>query len=224
MWSSFGEALPQAVGIAVSPLPVVLVILMLVSPRGRANGPVFLAGWIVGVAVLTGVAFAVADAADAATDASTAEGVDAMQLGLGLLFLWLAVKQFRSRPAPGTEPATPKLLRAVDSFGPGKALGLGLAASMANPKNLSLAISGGAGMAAAGATGSDGVVAVILFVVVASIGVGAPVVVQLVMGDRSAGVLASWKTWLVANNATVMTVLFGVLGSKMVGAGLGLLG
>jgi hypothetical protein len=43
------------------------------------------------------------------------------------------------------------------------------------------------------------------------------------MGDRSARVLASWKGWLVANNATVMTVVFVVLGSKMVGAGLGVL-
>jgi hypothetical protein len=78
-------------------------------------------------------------------------------------------------------------------------------------------------MAAAGATGSDGVLAIILFVLVASIGVGAPVVVRAVMGDRSARVLASWKGWLVANNATVMTVVFVVLGSKMVGAGLGVL-
>ena len=113
--------------------------------------------------------------------------------------------------------------RIVDTLGAGQALGLGLAAAMANPKNLSLSISGGAGMAAAGTTGSDGVVAIVLFVLVASIGVGAPVVVQAVMGERSAGLLDSWKGWLVANNATVMTVLFGVLGAKMVGAGLGLL-
>jgi|GEM_PF-189119 len=223
VWSSFGEALPQAVGIAVSPIPIVLVILMVVSAKGRANGPVFLVGWLIGITVLTSVAFAVADAGDAATDASTAEGVDAMQLGLGALFLWLAVKQFRSRPAPGAVPPTPKLFAVVDTLGPAKAFGLGLAAAMANPKNLSLSISGGAGMAAAGATGSDGVLAIILFVLVASIGVGAPVVVRAVMGDRSARVLASWKGWLVANNATVMTVLFVVLGSKMVGAGLGVL-
>jgi hypothetical protein len=223
VWSSFGEALPQAVGIAVSPIPIVLVILMVVSAKGRTNGPAFLVGWLIGVTVLTGVAFAVADAADAATDASTAEGVDAMQLGLGALFLSLAVKQFRSRPALGAVPPTPKLFAIVDALGPGKALGLGLAAAMANPKNLSLSIIGGAGMAAAGATGSDGVVAIILFVLVASIGVGAPVVVQAVMGNRSAGLLDSWKGWLVANNATVMTVLFLVLGSKNLGAGLGLL-
>ena len=65
--------------------------------------------------------------------------------------------------------------------------------------------------------------ALLLFVVVASVTVAAPVVVYLALGDRSADVLASWKTWLVANTATVMMVLFVVLGAKMVGDGLGLL-
>lgn len=223
MWSSFGEALPQAVGIAISPLPIVLVILMLVSARGRVNGPTFLVGWVLGALTLTGVAFAVADVADASSDATVSDGVNGVQLVLGVLFWLLAVKQFRSRPAPGTDAPMPPLFAAADGFGAGKAFALGLAACIANPKNLSLGISGGAGMAQAGATGSAAVFAVVLFVVVASVGVGAPVVVLFALGDRSAGVLASWKGWLVANNATVMTVLFGVLGAKMVGAGLGLL-
>jgi hypothetical protein len=223
VWSSFGEALPQAVGIAVSPLPIVLIILMLVSARGRSNGPAFLVGWVVGATVLTGVSFAVADIADAATETAASDGVNALQLVLGLLFWALAVKQFRGRPDPGVDAPVPPLFSAVDGFGAGKALGLGVAACMANPKNLSLGISGGAGMAQAGAVGSDAVIAVVLFVVVASVGVAAPVVVLFALGDRSAGVLASWKSWLVSNNATVMTVLFGVLGAKMVGAGLGLL-
>jgi hypothetical protein len=36
--------LPAAVGVAISPLPIVAVVLMLVSRRGRANGPAFVAG------------------------------------------------------------------------------------------------------------------------------------------------------------------------------------
>ena len=50
MGQAIGDLLPAAVGVAISPLPIVAVVLMLVSARGRANGPAFLIGWLVGVA------------------------------------------------------------------------------------------------------------------------------------------------------------------------------
>lgn len=77
-------------------------------------------------------------------------------------------------------------------------------------------------MAGAGLSTGQAIVAVLIFVLIASASIIAPVVVYLALGDRSAEVLSGWKTWLVANNSTVMTVLFAVLGAKMLGAGLGL--
>jgi hypothetical protein len=221
-WSAFGEALPEAITIASSPPAIVLVILLLSAPRGRVTGPVFFSGWLVGLTALTSVMFLLANVADVATDAEASDGVDMFQLGLGLVLWFLALRQFRKRPGPGETPATPKLFATVDAFGPGKALVLGLAASVANPKNIALAVSGGSSMARFGATGADAVAAVILFVVVASLGVVAPIIVSFAMGDRSADVLGSWKSWLIANTATIMTVLFLVLGAKLVGSGLAL--
>jgi hypothetical protein len=224
IWTAFGQALPSAVGIAISPIPIVLVILMLVSARARTNGPAFLLGWVLGAASVTGIAFAVADGADAAIDSNASDGVNVFQLVLGLLFLALAVKQWKSRPQPGQEPVTPKLFATVDTMTTAKSLGLGFVACAANPKNLPLAASAGAAMAQTGLTGSQGAVAVLLFVLVASASVAAPVVVYFAMGDRANDILASWKVWLTANNATVMMVLFVVLGAKMLGSGLGVAG
>ena len=48
MGRATGDFLPSAVGVAISPLPIVAVVLMLVTPRGRVDGPVFLVGWLVG--------------------------------------------------------------------------------------------------------------------------------------------------------------------------------
>ena len=223
IWSTFGESLPAAVGIAISPLPVVLVILMLVSARAKVNGPAFLVGWIVGVSIVVTAAFLLADAADAATDSTTADTVDWMQLVVGVLFFALAARQWRKRPQPGTEPATPKLFSTVDSMNALSALGLGVAACIANPKNLPLGISAGATMAASGIHGSDAVWAIVLFVIVASATVGVPVAVFFVMGSRAEAVLSAWKSWLTLNNATVMMVLFAVLGARSLGTGLGVL-
>ena len=38
--------------VALSPIPIVGVVLMLGTPRGRVNGPAFVAGWIAGLSIL----------------------------------------------------------------------------------------------------------------------------------------------------------------------------
>ena len=48
MGEAIGQVLPTAIGVAISPLPIVAVVLMLVTPAGRVNGPAFVLGWIVG--------------------------------------------------------------------------------------------------------------------------------------------------------------------------------
>lgn len=223
MGTAIGSALTQAVGIAISPLPIVLVILMLVSRRARVNGLAFVAGWVVATLGVSTIAFALADAAAAGTPTSDgAEGANALQVVLGLAFLALAVRQFLNRPAAGEAPTTPKLFDAVDSMGGAKAFLLGGAGCLANPKNLPLAISAGTAVAVTGAAGGTAAGALVVFVLVASATVIVPVVVYFALGERSVRLLDSWKAWLVANNATIMTVLFTVLGANLLADGLAL--
>ncbi|MGB0101883.1 MAG: GAP family protein, partial [Nocardioides sp.] len=90
-----------------------------------------------------------------------------------------------------------------------------------NPKNLLLAISGGAAIATASAGDSAAAVgAAIVFAVVASLGVAAPVVVYLAAGERAPGILEELKFWLIGNNAVIMTVLLLVIGVKLIGDGI----
>src|SRR5262249_55429696 len=49
MGDVMGEMLPSAVAITISPLPIVAVVLMLVTPRGRVNGVAFIVGWVIGL-------------------------------------------------------------------------------------------------------------------------------------------------------------------------------
>ena len=51
MGSVIGDVLPLAVGIAVSPIPIIAAILMLLSPRARGTSVGFLFGWVLGIAV-----------------------------------------------------------------------------------------------------------------------------------------------------------------------------
>ena len=91
--------------------------------------------------------------------------------------------------------------------------------SSVNPKNLLLAVAGAVAIAGAGITTSQEVVAWIVFVAIAiaSVGVGAPVVIYFAMGARAQQVLYRLKSWMVHNNAAIMAVLLLVIGTKFIG-------
>ena len=48
MGAAVGDVLGLAAGVAVSPLPIVAMILVLATPQGRANGSLFGLGWLPG--------------------------------------------------------------------------------------------------------------------------------------------------------------------------------
>jgi hypothetical protein len=57
-------------------------------------------------------------------------------------------------------------------------------------------------------------------VVIGTAGVGAPVVLALLLGSRSRPVLDGQKTWLIHHNAAIVAVLLLVIGAKLIGDGL----
>src|SRR3954454_10090690 len=76
MGEAIGQVLPLAVGVAVSPVRIVAVVLMLVTPRARVNGPAFVVGWIVGLGIVGAIVLGVADPAGATSDGQPATWVD----------------------------------------------------------------------------------------------------------------------------------------------------
>jgi hypothetical protein len=214
---ALGQVLSQAIGIAISPVPIIFVIVVLFSRRATTNAAAFLLGWAVGVLAV----FLIASAAvDGATDDGPSDTQGVVQLLLGLLFLVLAVRQWRSRPAPGTTPEPPAFLAKVETMGPAVALGLGLLLTAVNPKNLALLVSAGADAGQFGLDAGELAVVAVVFLLVTMIGVAAPVVLTLALGDRAQGILHGWEDWLSHNNNTVMLVLFAVLAFKMLGSGI----
>jgi hypothetical protein len=222
MGSAVGEMLPLAIGIAISPLAIVAVILILTTSRARTNGPAFLGGWLLGLAVVGGVALVVTDAAESADTSGPRTVVALLTIALGVALLVLAWRGFRGRPQPGEEEPLPKWMAALDRFTPGRSLGVAALFGGVKPKNLILTAAAAAGIAESGLGGTQQAVVLLLLVLVASIGVIAPVAVYFLMGEEKAGrILDAWKTWLQANNSTVMIVLFVVFGVVLLGKGIG---
>ncbi|MGX1274384.1 GAP family protein [Streptomyces phaeoluteigriseus] len=217
MGDAIGQMLAPAVGIAISPVPIIAIVLMLATPRGRVNGVAFTAAWVVTLAALSTAVVLLGSGADAHTDGQTASWVYWVKVAAGVVFVLLGLKQWKGRPREGQEAELPGWMKAIDTFSPGKAAGLAAALSALNPKNLVLAIGGALSVAGSSASAGGKGVALVLFVLIASLCALLPLGVYLVGGDRSARVLESWKGWMARHNAAIMSVLLIVLGAKFIG-------
>jgi len=218
--AGISEVLTYAVGVAISPVPIIAVILMLFSARAKVNGPMFLMGWVVALGVISGVAYAASDAAGAATSSTAINTISWGQIVLGVLLLLLAGRTWQKRPAPGAEPKGPKWMAGIDTLTPLKALGLGLLLAGLNPKNLLLTLGAAAGLAELGLTSTEALVSLIVFVVVGSLTIAGPVIYYLVGGSRAETALQSLREWLAVHNAAIMTVLFLVFGVSLISKGI----
>ena len=216
-----GEILPLAVGIAISPVPIIAAILMLLSPKAKGASVGFLLGWITGIVVAI-VVFTLLSSVLPAQDESGSSPVrGVIKIILGALLLFLALRQWRGRPAEGEQATMPKWMSAIDSVTAGKALGLGFLLSAVNPKNLLMAISAGLIIGGAGLAVEQTVVVIVIFVLLAASTVLIPVVAYLIASERLAGPLDRLRAWLVNNNATIMAVLLLVIGVAVIGKGIG---
>ncbi len=220
MAEGIGEILTYAVGVAIVPVAIIAVILMLFSSRARVNGPMFVLGWVVALGVASLVGYLLASAGNAGTDQTASDTVSWGKFLVGVFFLLLAVKQWRGRPAPGAQAAMPKWMMGIDKFAPSRAFTFALLLGGVNPKNLLLSLGAGAALAQLDLSTSEAVVSLLAYVILGSLTVAGPVVYYLVGGEKARTALDGMKGWLAVHNAAVMTVLFIVLGAKLIGDGL----
>ncbi len=115
MGQTIGDILPLAVGVAVSPIPIIAVILMLFSGRARTNSLSFLLGWIVGIVVVCTFFVWLAGTQDLSTGGQPSTLSSWIKVALGVLLLLAGLKEWRSRPEPGADVKMPRL-DAADRF------------------------------------------------------------------------------------------------------------
>ena len=217
MGTAIGTTLPLAVGVAISPLAIIAVILLLVTPRARTTGPAFLVGWLLGLAVVGAMVLVVVEPAGATSTSNPATWASVLQLAIGALLLLFAITQWRGRPVDGQGADTPKWMGAIDAFTPAKALLLGAVFSGVKPKNLLLTIGAASLIAETGISGAQEAIALAIFVIVGSVGIAVPVVIYFALGTRADTVLERMKAWMLLHNAVIMTTLCVVFGAVLIG-------
>ncbi|WP_072690207.1 GAP family protein [Rhodococcus marinonascens] len=218
MGPAIGQLLPLAVGVAISPIPIIAVILMLLSARAGGASAGFGLGWIAGILIVTAIFVLVAGGIDTSDSDEQSAAASWVRVVLGALLLLLAARQWRSRDAD-SEP--PRWMRAIDDLNFVKSTGLGFALVAVNPKNLLLCVSAGVAIGSAGVSGGGQIGALVVYTVLAGSTVLIPVIAYAVAADKMRGTLNDVRAWLQANNAAVMSVLLLVIGAVVLGKGVG---
>jgi threonine/homoserine/homoserine lactone efflux protein len=217
MGQALGDVLPLAVAVAIFPVPIIASVLLVGSDRGRAKGLAFVLAWCVGLAAVGVIVLLLTDAGNGSDDGERAAWVNALLLVLGVVLLAAAVKQWRGRPGAGEEASTPGWMRTMDELTIPGAGGLGFALSALNPKNVLLVAAAAAEIAGVGSPTGQQAAVLLVFVLIASVGVLTPLVLTLVLGDRSRKQLDGLRTWMARHNAAIMAVLFLLIGAKLIG-------
>jgi|tagenome__1003787_1003787.scaffolds.fasta_scaffold20648831_1 hypothetical protein len=211
--------LPLAVVVAVSPVPLITVILLMLADRAAGSSAGFLVGWALGIAGATIASLLVVEGTDAGTSGRSAASWVAVILGM--LLLGLATRRWRSRPRSGERPELPSWVGAIDRVTAPRACGLGLLLVAVSPKNLPVCVAAGATIAGSGLSDAQRTLSVAAFTLAAASTVAVPVFAHALLGKRIAGPLESLRRWLTAHSAPVTALLLLVIGAVLIAQGLG---
>lgn len=119
MAAIIGHILPLAIGVALSSVPIVVMVLILLSPRGRASGLAYLIGAVVGLAGVTTLFTSIASLLPPPPDPEKSPLFATIELVLGAALLVLALirmrrSRHRRRAARAAATTPPDQLHPLD--------------------------------------------------------------------------------------------------------------
>lgn len=217
MLTVLADLLTIGVAVAISPLAIVAVILMATSGKGRTNGTAFLLGCYAFAIVFIGLLVVLGRSSGTDEPGSDPHyTVDAVEIVLGLALFALAVMQWRKR----SSTHAPKWMESIDQLTLMKAFLVGvLISGPLSPKDLPLLVAAGGRISQASLTAAEVVGVILVFGLLGVTAVAIPWALSVVAPGQVEKKLAGPRDWLVANHAVIMTVLFVVLGAKLLGSG-----
>ncbi|HXY90842.1 MAG TPA: GAP family protein [Acidimicrobiia bacterium] len=185
---------------ATSPLALGATLAVLRSDRPRINGVVFTVGFLVGQAAVFLLAFALGDAAigQPRQTHATLERVLELVVGVGLLVAAAHVRPRRLEPRPHRQlgPRTKAMLTRLSRLSPGAALASGSALGIGGPKRLGITLVAAAAVSAAALGRVEEFSLLVVYVLVGTVLVWAPVTLFVVFGTRATEWIAGAQAWV----------------------------
>lgn len=211
------DVAPFAIVVMLSPVNIIAAILLLFSPRPRPAAGAYLVGFLAGVAVVLVALDLVAERVEW-TDLGPEWFGAVLRLVLGAGLLVAAIGKLRAARTPDGS-SLPPWMHGVTEMTPGKALSTGFLIGAGNPKNVAMAIGASVVIGSAALPTVQIAIAVLVYAVLASLGVAAPLVVAIATGERSTAILTEARDWLERHNAAVLGIMYLVFAAVLVTKG-----
>ncbi|MEC5184786.1 hypothetical protein RCH12_002256 [Cryobacterium sp. MP_3.1] len=218
--NEWGQLLPLALTIALSPLPLAGLLLILLAPDGFKAAAGFSIGWFLGVLFSATLLALLSSLLPHDRSAGTRTLQVAVPLLLGIALIVLGLVQWHDRPQRDAEVPLPRWLSALDRLTPARATIIGVGYAAFRPKNLVMAAAAGVVILGAHSDPTGIVVSVALFTALASITMLGPVLAYAFGGPAVREKLVRLRGWLVRNMPVITVITVLLLGVFLVLAGL----
>ncbi|WP_416665987.1 GAP family protein [Egbenema bharatensis] len=217
--------LPYIIGSAVVPLQIIIGLLLLKSPnQGLFKAIAYVVGMTI-ARLFQGLVFGFVLSGSSALTADSGKNpiVSTLLLVLGILLLITAYKKWRREEDPDDLP--PKGFTMIGSLTPLRAFGFGLGLPLLAAKLWVFTLSALATIAAAQLGWLSSTIVYLLFVLLAESLLLLPILLRIVIPERSKHLLAKLSAWLTQNSRPVTIMVSLIFGLFFLQSGItGLLG
>jgi hypothetical protein len=182
-------------------VPIIASVTLLSTAHGKRNAAYFIATVIF---VMLAVGSLTIFVLGSENSSSSSTGGAAVQAAFGLIFLAVAVQQWRTKPEEGKDPGW---MKALDKAGlvAGVVLGVSLT-------NYALLTTGLQKIVTSGLDASAQTSALVFFTVVATSTIVLPLIIYLVRPVWAKDKLGRLRDWLMLHNRVILIVVFGLMG------------
>lgn len=209
------ELIPLALVIALSPLTIIPIVGVLHSRRPRPGSLAYLAGWTLGLAVLTGV-FTLIPGLLPGPEHGSAVWAAWLRIAIGAVLIGFGLYRWISHRG---EPHELPGMRHITDAGPPKLFVIAAVLSAANPKVLFMCLAAGVLINAENLGGATPL-AVAAFVLAAGSTVLAPTLAYLVAGPRLDPPLTRLGGWLEKHSTALVAATLILIGAHMLYKGI----
>ena len=219
MLQAIGFILPIALAVAISSVPIMATVVILLSPKGAKTALPFLIGWVLGMATIVTIFTLGAHAIPSPrSDRRPETAIAIAEILVGIALVVISIIEWR-RSLRHPSDAMPKWLGSVDKLGPWSVFGIAFALNV-RPKGLLLAIAAGLAIRAPELSVGESAIVIAIYTVIGASTVAVPVIFTLADPKGMQPRLLAMKEWIARNQATVTALIVMLIGVFIIGTGI----
>ena len=197
---------PMAIGLMLSPFPVLALLIILMTANARRNSLWFMIGWFTGIIAVAMLAYFIPGLLGGNNEPTATSGW--VRVAFGILLLIGANRQYGKRPKKGEVPKIPRLIARLDRVGIGSSLFTGFLLSGINVKNVMFIAGGTLTIVKAPGSLFTHAFAFIIFMLIGTTLLFLLLGAYFIYGTKSQEILFKCRMWLTQH---VYSVLAGLL-------------